>query len=34
VELVTRRQLLDYIVEHPVTNLEFDDALVHWKFSE
>lgn len=34
VELVTRSQLLDYMAEQPITNLEFDDALVYWRLFE
>lgn len=34
VELVTRSQLLDYMSEYPITNLEFDDALVQWRIFE
>lgn len=34
VELVTRSQLVNYMAEHPVTNIEFDDALVHWRLFE
>lgn len=34
VELVTRRQLEDYLGQHPMTNLELDDALVQWRLFE
>lgn len=34
VELVTRSQLQDYMSMHPITNLEFDDALVSWSLFE
>lgn len=34
VELVTRRQLEDYLGLHPITNLELDDALVQWRLFE
>lgn len=34
VELVTRSRLLDYLTDHPITNLEFDDALVQWRLFE
>ena len=34
VQLVTRSQLMGYMAEHPVTNLEFDDALVYWRLFE
>lgn len=34
VELVTRRQLEDFLGQHPITNLELDDALVQWRLFE
>jgi HJR/Mrr/RecB family endonuclease len=34
VELVTRAQVRSYLDEHPVSNLEFEGALVSWRLQE